>query len=49
MQILAGARGGLRAERLLKTWAEVRRGRKPVPPAVARKAEESIAAGTNAG
>ncbi len=40
------------AEQILKNWAEVRRGRrlrKIVPIAVARKAEDFIAAGTNAG
>jgi glutamate synthase (ferredoxin) len=40
------------AEMILKNWAEVRRGRrlrKIVPLAVARRAEEYIAAGTNAG
>jgi glutamate synthase domain-containing protein 2/glutamate synthase domain-containing protein 1/glutamate synthase domain-containing protein 3 len=40
------------AEMLLKNWAELRRGRrlrKIVPLAVARKAEDFIAAGTNAG
>jgi len=40
------------AETILKSWAEVRRGRrlrKVVPLAVARKAEEYISAGTNAG
>jgi glutamate synthase (ferredoxin) len=44
--------GSRQAEMLLKNWAEVRRGRrlrKIVPLAVARKAEEYIAAGTNAG
>jgi glutamate synthase domain-containing protein 3 len=44
--------GSRQAERILKTWAEVRRGRKlrkVVPLAVARKAEDFIAAGTNAG
>jgi hypothetical protein len=40
------------AEMLLKNWAELRRGRrlrKIVPLVVARKAEDFIAAGTNAG
>jgi glutamate synthase domain-containing protein 2/glutamate synthase domain-containing protein 1/glutamate synthase domain-containing protein 3 len=40
------------AEMLLKNWAELRRGRrlrKIVPLAVARRAEDFIAAGTNAG
>ncbi|MGH9675609.1 MAG: glutamate synthase-related protein, partial [Candidatus Acidiferrum sp.] len=44
--------GSRQAEMILKNWAEVRRGRhlrKVVPLAVARKAEEYIAAGTNAG
>jgi glutamate synthase (ferredoxin) len=44
--------GSRQAETILKNWAEVRRGRKlrkVVPLAVARKAEEYIAAGTNAG
>jgi glutamate synthase domain-containing protein 3 len=44
--------GSRQAERILKTWAEVRRGRKlrkVVPLAVARKAEDFTAAGTNAG
>jgi glutamate synthase (ferredoxin) len=44
--------GSRQAEMILKNWAEVRRGRrlrKIVPLAVARKAEEYIAAGTNAG
>jgi glutamate synthase domain-containing protein 2/glutamate synthase domain-containing protein 3 len=44
--------GSRRAEEILKNWAEVRRGRrlrKVVPLAVARRAEEYIAAGTNAG
>jgi len=44
--------GSRQAERILKNWAEVRRGRrlrKVVPLAVARKAEDFIAAGTNAG
>jgi hypothetical protein len=40
------------AEMLLKNWSEVRRSRrlrKVVPLAVARRAEDFIAAGTNAG
>jgi glutamate synthase domain-containing protein 3 len=44
--------GSRQAEMILKNWAEVRRGRrlrKIVPLAVARRAEEYIAAGTNAG
>jgi glutamate synthase domain-containing protein 2/glutamate synthase domain-containing protein 1/glutamate synthase domain-containing protein 3 len=44
--------GSRQAEKILKTWAEVRRGRrlrKIVPLSVARKAEDFIAAGTNAG
>jgi glutamate synthase domain-containing protein 2/glutamate synthase domain-containing protein 1/glutamate synthase domain-containing protein 3 len=44
--------GSRQAEMILKNWAEVRRGRrlrKVVPLAVARRAEEYIAAGTNAG
>jgi glutamate synthase domain-containing protein 3 len=44
--------GSRQAELLLKNWAEVRRGRrlrKIVPLAVARKAEDFIAAGTSAG
>jgi glutamate synthase domain-containing protein 3 len=44
--------GSRQAEFVLKNWAEVRRGRrlrKVVPLAVARKAEDFIAAGTNAG
>ncbi len=44
--------GSRQAETILKNWAEVRRGRrlrKVVPLAVARKAEEYVAAGTNAG
>ncbi len=44
--------GSRQAEYVLKNWAEVRRGRrlrKVVPLAVARKAEDFIAAGTNAG
>jgi glutamate synthase domain-containing protein 3 len=44
--------GSRQAEQILKNWAEVRRGRrlrKIVPLHVARKAEDFIAAGTNAG
>jgi glutamate synthase domain-containing protein 2/glutamate synthase domain-containing protein 3 len=44
--------GSRQAEKILKNWAEVRRNRKLrkiVPLAVARKAEDFIAAGTNAG
>jgi len=44
--------GSRQAETILKNWAEVRRGRrlrKVVPLAVARRSEEYIAAGTNAG
>jgi glutamate synthase domain-containing protein 2/glutamate synthase domain-containing protein 1/glutamate synthase domain-containing protein 3 len=44
--------GSRQAEMLLKNWAELRRGRrlrKIVPLAVARRAEDFIAAGTNAG
>ena len=44
--------GSRQAEKILKNWAEIRRGRrlrKVVPLAVARKAEDFIAAGTNAG
>jgi glutamate synthase domain-containing protein 3 len=44
--------GSRQAEMILKNWAEVRRGRKlrkVVPLAVARKAEDFIAAGSNAG
>jgi len=44
--------GSRRAEWILKNWAEVRRSRKLrkiVPLAVARKAEDFIAAGSNAG
>jgi glutamate synthase domain-containing protein 3 len=44
--------GSRQAEMILKNWAEVRRGRrlrKVVPLAVARRSEEYIAAGTNAG
>jgi glutamate synthase domain-containing protein 2/glutamate synthase domain-containing protein 1/glutamate synthase domain-containing protein 3 len=44
--------GSRQAEKVLKNWAEIRRGRrlrKVVPLAVARKAEDFIAAGTNAG
>jgi glutamate synthase domain-containing protein 3 len=44
--------GSRQAEQILKNWAEIRRGRrlrKIVPLAVARKAEDFIAAGTNAG
>jgi glutamate synthase domain-containing protein 3 len=44
--------GSRQAEWLLKNWGEVRRSRrfrKVVPLAVARKAEDFIAAGTNAG
>jgi glutamate synthase domain-containing protein 2/glutamate synthase domain-containing protein 3 len=44
--------GSRRAEAILKNWAEVRRGRrfrKVVPLAVARRSEEYVAAGTNAG
>jgi glutamate synthase domain-containing protein 2/glutamate synthase domain-containing protein 3 len=44
--------GSRQAELILKNWAEVRRGRrlrKIVPLSVARKAEDFIAAGTNAG
>jgi glutamate synthase domain-containing protein 3 len=44
--------GSREAEMILKNWAEVRRGRKlrkVVPVAVARRAEDFIAAGTNAG
>jgi glutamate synthase domain-containing protein 3 len=44
--------GSRQAERILKNWAEVRRGRKLrkiVPLSVARKAGDFIAAGTNAG
>ena len=44
--------GSRQAEMILKNWAEVRRSRrlrKVVPLAVARKAEEYIAAGSNAG
>jgi glutamate synthase (ferredoxin) len=40
------------AEMILKNWGEIRRGkrlRKIVPLAIARKAEEFITAGTNAG
>jgi hypothetical protein len=44
--------GSRQAELILKNWAEIRRKRrlrKVVPLAVARKAEDFIAAGTNAG
>jgi glutamate synthase (ferredoxin) len=44
--------GSRQAETILKNWAEVRRGRrlrKVMPLAVARKSEDFIAAGTNAG
>jgi glutamate synthase domain-containing protein 3 len=44
--------GSREAEKILKNWAEIRRKRrlrKVVPLAVARKAEDFIAAGTNAG
>jgi len=44
--------GSKRAEWILKNWSEIRRGRKLrkiVPLAVARKAEDFIAAGSNAG
>jgi glutamate synthase (ferredoxin) len=44
--------GSRQAELILKNWAEIRRGRrlrKIVPLAVARKAEDFIAAGANAG
>ncbi len=44
--------GSRQAEMILKNWGEVRRGRKlrkVVPLAVARRAEDFIAAGTNAG
>jgi glutamate synthase domain-containing protein 3 len=47
-----GRTGSRQAELILKNWAEVRRGRrlrKVVPLSVARKAEDFIAAGTNAG
>ena len=44
--------GSRQAEWILKNWGEVRRSRrlrKIVPLAIARKAEDFIAAGTNAG
>jgi glutamate synthase domain-containing protein 3 len=44
--------GSRQAEHVLKNWAEIRRGRrlrKVVPLAVARKAEDFAASGTNAG
>jgi glutamate synthase domain-containing protein 3 len=44
--------GSRRAEWILKNWSEVRRSRrwrKIVPLAVARRAEDFIAAGSNAG
>ena len=44
--------GSRQAEHVLKNWGEIRRGRrlrKIVPLAVARKAEDFIAAGSNAG
>ncbi|HEX4592434.1 MAG TPA: hypothetical protein VH120_21065, partial [Gemmataceae bacterium] len=44
--------GSRQAEHVLKHWAEIRRGRrlkKVVPLAVARKAEDFAASGTNAG
>ena len=44
--------GSRQAEYVLKHWAEIRRGRrlrKVVPLAVARKAEDFAASGTNAG
>jgi glutamate synthase domain-containing protein 2/glutamate synthase domain-containing protein 1/glutamate synthase domain-containing protein 3 len=47
-----GRTGSRQAELILKNWAEVRRSRrlrKVVPLSVARKAEDFIAAGTNAG
>src|SRR5207237_7077120 len=44
--------GSRQAEKVLRDWAEIRRGRrlrKVVPLAVARKAEDFAASGTNAG